>query len=286
MKEIYTLKCLQGHPYFGNWITIDVFSDKEVAEDVCRRAQARHAELGKRFPKDARLTGLNPFDPGYSGPWTPTRYFVEASAVLEKSPADTLNLAEITVLEKSDALPIGSDFIVAGTVELNLAGTRISRESSPCQFELYDPVPLLRVSYKNQGFTLFLTDGLTEVKRLEPGQRPTYFPVCLDALSEDERATLRSGDTIHRVTGPGRKIPGGVFFSPGDSISYFGKLRWLSDAAPDFSHEMAVLPGTLPEILSQLVCILESWQKSQASAQRQTSDEFYAAWKTRAAVAA
>lgn len=276
MNKTYALKCIQGHPHFGHWVTINVFADEFVAHDVCKRAQARHEELRERLPKDVRLTGLNPFDPGYDGPWTPTRYFVEVIPVFDNPEADAVGVSEFTIREQNAAITGGADFMSAGAIELNLAGTRVSRECSDSEFNLYEPVPLLKVS-RDSSYTLYLTGGLIERRYLDGSRGPTYFPRPLEALSNEEKLKLRAGAQVCRTTRESVLKPGNQFMSPGDYLEYQGKLQWQCDTQAEFKANIAALPGTLPEMLSQLITLFSHWNRQHFSARRLISNEFYAA---------
>jgi hypothetical protein len=276
MNKTYALKCIQGHPHFGHWTTINVFADEFVAHDVCKRAQARHEELRDRFPKDVRLTGLNPFDPGYDGPWVPTRYFVEVIPVFDNPEADSISVNELTLQEQSHALETEADFLYAGAVELNLAGTRVSRECSDFQFNVYEPAPLLRVS-REASYTLYLTGGLIERKYVEGGNSPTWFPASLDVLSAEEKQQLSSGARVYKVTRKGVPNPESIFVPAGDHLEYTGRLQWHCDTQPEFRGNIDVLPGTVPEMLSQLITVFSNWNQQHFSARRAIINEHHAA---------
>lgn len=273
MTRIFALKCIQGSPHTGHWVTINLFADEVVALEACKLAQTRHEALEGRFPKDVRLTGLNPFDPGYDGPWVPTRYFVEAVPVFGNPEADCPKANEFTVHRKSLALETGADFLCAGALELGLEGTRVSRENSDSPFNLYDPVPLLTVSREFR-YTLFLTGGLIERRYVDAGRSPTWFPAALDLLDAQEKEQLRSGAQIYKITRKGKPNPESIFVRAGDHLEYSGRLLWQCDSQPDFKGYVEVLPGTVPEMLSQLITTFSNWHQKHHSARERICGEF------------
>jgi hypothetical protein len=236
---------------------------------------------------------MNPFDPAYDGPWKPTVYYVEAATLFDAAPVDTLNLDGIVVLEKSDALPLGTDFISAGTVALAIEDNRRSRESRD-HSQVYDPVQLLRVSHRGLSFTLELSGGLMECRYPDGSEEQAYFPTASSELTDDEKTKVERESSLYRTTRRGDKKPTILrrkddpvpdssedapkkgLFRKHDYLSFWSHLTWREETQGEFEQRLHVLPGTLPEILSQLACLFDTWQKLQASGRRHIRDEWQA----------
>jgi hypothetical protein len=269
VAEVYTVVCREGsHEY--SYRDVNSFFDRAIADELRAKAQATHDELKKRIPgKGHRLSGLNPFDPGYAAYDADAYYYVSVIRVSEAIPADLAAGHSAVVLNRRLNVPEGLGYVTAVDADRGL-GQRLAQEAPTLRSEIYVPEALLTVAYRGLTFVLELENGLVEI-RMTSGADNVYDAVDVSTLTENEVDKARAGKNVVRYTDEGT---GSVH------LSYGGCMTWRCVELPWFHPQIAALPADEGEALDQLTRLIESWLQFQAPGYRAQNPELDEAMKS------